>query len=88
MLLRRKKNNLNTFLLYFNLIIKWGKSQKKFIKANLLMLVVAAVTSLYPIAIDFSFNALNEKNITHLMYIPLAIIALTTLKVFLIFIRL
>ncbi|MBV69117.1 MAG: ABC transporter permease, partial [Pelagibacterales bacterium] len=81
MFLRKKKNNLNTLLLYFNLIIKWGKSQKKnFIKANLLMLVVAAVTSLYPIAIDFSFNALNEKNITHLMYIPLAIIALTILK--------
>ena len=77
----RKKNNFNTLLLYFNLIIKWGKSQKKnFIKANLLMLVVAAVTSLYPIAIDFSFNALNEKNITYLMYIPLAIIALTLLK--------
>ena len=81
MFLRRKKNNFNTLLLYFNLIIKWGKSQKKnFIKANLLMIIVAAVTSLYPIAIDFSFNALNEKNITHLMYIPLAIIALTMLK--------
>ncbi len=81
MFLRRKKNNFNTLLLYFNLIIKWGKSQKKnFIKANLLMLIVAAATSLYPIVIDFSFNALNEKNITYLMYIPLAIIALTMLK--------
>ena len=29
MFLRRKKNNFNTLLLYFNLIIKWGKSQKK-----------------------------------------------------------
>ena len=39
-----------------------GKSQKKnFIIANMLMLVVAAVTSLYPIAIDYSFNALNIK---------------------------
>ena len=27
------------------------------------MLIVAAVTSLYPIAIDFSFNAINEKNV-------------------------
>ena len=44
------------------------------------MLIVAAATSLYPIAIDFSFNALNEKNITYLMYIPLAIIALTIVK--------
>ena len=77
----RKKNNFNTLLLYFNLIIKWGKSQKKnFIIANVLMLIVAAVTSLYPIAIDFSFNAINDKNIPHLMYIPLAIIALTVLK--------
>ena len=65
-----KKNNLNTLILYFNLMIKWGKSQKKnFIIANMLMLVVAAVTSLYPIAIDYSFNALNNKNVTNLMYI-------------------
>ena len=81
MFLRRKKNNFSTLLLYFNLIIKWGKSQKKnFLIANMLMLIVAAVTSLYPIAIDFSFNALNEKNITHLMYIPIAIMILTVLK--------
>ena len=81
MFLRRKKNNFNTLLLYFNLIIKWGKSQKKnFIIANVLMLIVAAVTSLYPIAIDFSFNAINDKNIPHLMYIPLGIIVLTVLK--------
>lgn len=81
MFLRKKKNNFSTLLLYFNLIIKWGKSQKKnFLIANILMLIVAAVTSLYPIAIDFSFNALNEKNITHLMYIPIAIMILTVLK--------
>ena len=44
------------------------------------MLIVAAVTSLYPIAIDFSFNALNEKNVNHLMIIPLGIIILTLIK--------
>ena len=44
------------------------------------MLAVASVTSLYPIAIDFSFNALNEKNVKHLMFIPLAIIILTLVK--------
>ena len=81
MFLRRKKNNFNTILLYFNLIMKWGKNQKKnFIIANILMLAVASVTSLYPIAIDFSFNALNEKNVKHLMFIPLAIIILTLVK--------
>ena len=81
MFFRKKKNNLNTLILYFNLMIKWGKSQKKnFIIANMLMLVVAAVTSLYPIAIDYSFNALNSKNVTNLMYIPIGIIALTFLK--------
>ena len=71
-------------------MIKWGKSQKKnFIIANMLMLVVAAVTSLYPIAIDYSFNALNNKNVKGLMYIPIGIIALTFLKKeFLIFIKL
>ena len=44
------------------------------------MLIVAAVTSLYPIAIDFAFNALNNKNVTNLMYIPIGIIALTIIK--------
>ena len=44
------------------------------------MLIVAAVTSLYPIAIDYSFNALNNKNVKGLMYIPIGIIALTFLK--------
>ena len=39
-----------------------GKSQKKnFIIANILMLIVASKTSLYPIAIDYSFNTLNDK---------------------------
>ena len=81
MFFRKKNNNLNTLILYFNLMIKWGKSQKKnFIIANILMLVVAAVTSLYPIAIDYSFNALNNKNVKNLMYIPVGIIALTFLK--------
>ena len=55
-------------------------SKKNFIIANILMIIVAAVTSLYPIAIDFSFNALNDKNVTDLMYVPIGIIALTFLK--------
>ena len=77
----RKKNNLNTLKLYVNLIIKWGKFQKKnFIIANILMIIVAAVTSMYPIAIDFSFNAINNKNLTYLMYIPIFIIILTVAK--------
>ena len=58
MFFNRKKNNFNTLKLYIKLIIKWGSSQKKnFVIANILMLLVAGVTALYPIAIDFSFNA-------------------------------
>ncbi|PPR25460.1 MAG: hypothetical protein CFH34_01421, partial [Alphaproteobacteria bacterium MarineAlpha9_Bin4] len=75
MIFNRKKNNINTFKLYISLILKWGRSQKKnFIIANILMILVAAVTSLYPIAIDFAFNAINNNNLKDLMYIPIFII--------------
>mgnify|MGYP001312698170 CR=1 FL=1 len=81
MIFNRKKNNINTFKLYISLILKWGRSQKKnFIIANILMILVAAVTSLYPIAIDFAFNAINNKNLKDLMYIPIFIIILTVAK--------
>ncbi len=81
MAFRRKKNSFSTFLLYFDLIIKWGKEQRKnFFIANILMLVVAAMTSLYPIVIDYAFNAINNKNMQDLMFIPLVIIFLTLVK--------
>ena len=77
----RKKNNFDTLKLYFNVIIKWGKTQKKnFLAANILMIIVAAVTSLYPIAIDFAFNAINNNNLTKIFYIPVFIILLTLIK--------
>ena len=77
----RKKNNFDTLKLYFNVIIKWGKTQKKnFLVANILMIIVAAVTSLYPIAIDFAFNAINNNNLTKIFYIPVFIILLTLIK--------
>lgn len=79
----RKKNNFDTLKLYFNVIIKWGKTQKKnFLVANILMIIVAAVTSLYPIAIDFAFNAINNNNLTRIFYIPVFIILLTLIKGF------
>ena len=78
-----KKNNFDTLKLYFNVIIKWGKTQKKnFLVANILMIIVAAVTSLYPIAIDFAFNAINNNNLTKIFYIPVFIILLTLIKGF------
>ena len=78
-----KKNNFDTLKLYFNVIIKWGKTQKKnFLVANILMIIVAAVTSLYPIAIDFAFNAINNNNLTKIFYIPVFIILLTFIKGF------
>tara|TARA_B100001248_G_scaffold8113_1_gene5510 strand:+ start:544 stop:2298 length:1755 start_codon:yes stop_codon:yes gene_type:complete len=78
-----KKNNFDTIKLYFNLMIKWGKTQKKnFLVANILMIIVAAVTSLYPIAIDFAFNAINNNNLTKIFYIPVFIILLTLIKGF------
>ncbi|PPR24820.1 MAG: Lipid A export ATP-binding/permease protein MsbA, partial [Alphaproteobacteria bacterium MarineAlpha9_Bin4] len=36
--------------------------------------------SLYPIAIDYAFNAINNKNLKDLMYIPIFIIILTVAK--------
>ena len=81
MFINRKKNKFNTIKLYISLAIKWGKSQKKnFFVANLLMLIVAVITSLYPIAIDFAFNAINNSNLKHLIYIPVIIMTLTIFK--------
>ena len=77
----RKKSSFHTLRLYFNLISKWGKSQKKnFLIANFLMILVAATTSMYPIVIDFAFNAINNKDMSHILYIPLGIIVLTVIK--------
>ena len=83
MFFNTKKNNFDTLKLYFNVIIKWGKTKKKnFLVANILMIIVAAVTSLYPIAIDFAFNAINNNNLTKIFYIPVFIILITLIKGF------
>ena len=55
----KKQNRLSTFFLYLKLLKKWGlKQKKKFIIANIFMLIVAIATSMYPLIIDFAFEAL------------------------------
>ena len=77
-----KKNNFDTLKLYFNVIINGVKPKRKnFLVANILMIIVA-VTSLYPIAIDFAFNAINNNDLTKIFYIPVFIILLTLIKGF------
>ena len=81
MYFNRKKSSFHTLRLYLNLIAKLGKSQKKnFLIANFFMILVAAATSMYPIVIDFAFNAINNKNMSNIMYIPIGIIFLTLIK--------
>ncbi len=59
----------------------WGRKQLTLIIfCNLLMVVVAGCTSLYPIAIDYAFNVLAEKDSAGLMVVPIFIIMLTFIK--------
>ena len=58
----KKQNRLSTFFLYVKLLRKWGFVQKRnFIIANVLMLIVATATSMYPLIIDFAFDVISEK---------------------------
>lgn len=81
MLFKKKNNHFSTLILYVKLLKKWGKEQKyNFIIANSLMIVVAACTAMYPLAIDFAFDTINEKKIQNFYYIPVFVITLTVIK--------
>jgi len=77
----KKQNRLSTFFLYLKLLRKWGfKQKKKFIIANIFMLIVAMATSMYPIIIDFAFNVISEKNKQYIFLLPVLILGVTIIK--------
>mgnify|MGYP001166669945 CR=1 FL=1 len=81
--LKKKNNRFSTLILYFELLKKWGKEQKyNFILANILMIIVAICTAMYPLAIDFAFDTINEKKVSNFYFIPVFVIALTLIKGF------
>ena len=56
----------------------WGRKHLTvFITANILMLIVAGTTALYPIAIDYAFQFLADKEWSNIILIPIVIMLLT-----------
>ncbi len=79
----KKQNRLSTVLLYIKLLNKWGVKQKKrFLMANIFMLVVAVATSMYPLIIDFAFDVISEKNKQYIFLLPVLILGVTIVKGF------
>ena len=79
----KKQNRLSTFFLYLKLLKKWGfKQKKKFIIANIFMLIVAIATSMYPLIIDFAFDVISEKNKQYIFLLPVLILGITFIKGF------
>ena len=79
----KKQNRLSTFFLYIKLLKKWGLKQKKrFIIANIFMLIVAVATSMYPLIIDFAFDVISKKNKQYIFLLPVFILGITFIKGF------
>ena len=77
----KKQNRLSTFFLYVKLLNKWGlKQKKKFLIANIFMLIVAIATSMYPLIIDFAFDVISEKNKQYIFLLPVLILGITVIK--------
>ena len=77
----QNKKKISTFILYIKLLKKWGFNHKKnFFIANSFMVIVAASTAMYPIVIDFAFDAIEANNRNKIFIIPLFIVGLTLLK--------
>ncbi len=78
---KQNKKKISTFILYIKLLKKWGFNHKKnFFIANTFMVIVAASTAMYPIVIDFAFDAIEANNRNKIFIIPLFIVGLTLLK--------
>ncbi len=79
----KKQNRLSTIFLYLKLLKKWGfKQKKRFIIANIFMLVVAIATSMYPLIIDFAFDVISKKNKQYIFLLPVFILGITIIKGF------
>ena len=77
----KKAYKLSTFFLYIKLLKKWGnKQRKKFIIANIFMVILAIATSMYPLVIDFAFDTIEGNEKSKIFLIPIFILFLTSTK--------
>ena len=73
--------HLSPLMVFRRIWRQWGhRHLVVFIIANILMLIVAGTTALYPIVIDYAFQFLTNKDWSKITLIPLAIVILTLIK--------
>jgi len=73
--------HLSPLMVFRRIWRQWGhKHLVVFIIANILMLIVAGTTALYPIVIDYAFQFLTNKDWSKITLIPFIIITLTLIK--------
>ena len=73
--------HLSPLMVFRRIWLQWGhKHLVVFIIANILMLIVAGTTALYPIVIDYAFQFLTNKDWSKITLIPFAIVILTLIK--------
>ena len=73
--------HLSPLMVFRRIWRQWGhKHLVVFIIANILMLIVAGTTALYPIVIDYAFQFLTDKDWSKITLIPFAIVILTLIK--------
>ena len=73
--------HLSPLMVFRRIWLQWGhKHLVVFIIANILMLMVAGTTALYPIVIDYAFQFLTNKDWSKITLIPFAIVILTLIK--------
>ena len=76
-----KKYNLSAKQILRRILSEYGKDNlSSFIWANILMVLVASSTALYPIIIDYAFKSLEAKDWTKIILVPFFIIFLTFIK--------
>ena len=72
---------LSPLMVFRRIWSQWGhRHLVVFIIANILMLIVAGTTALYPIVIDYAFQFLTNKDWSKITLIPFAIVILTLIK--------
>ena len=76
-----KAYSLSVKKVFKRILNDYGKDHLySFIWVNILMVLVAGTTALYPIVIDYAFKALEEANWDKIILVPILIIILTLLK--------
>ncbi len=76
-----KKYNLSAKQVLNKVLREYGKDHVySFIVANILMIIVAGATALYPIIIDYAFKSLEEQDWSKIILVPIFIVFLTIIK--------